>query len=68
MAIYIRSRSEGRFVGEFLGLGFFESSRGEDISEKEEPIEFESRDEAQKFLDSWGGGPSDCFVSEEEDE
>lgn len=66
MAIYIRSRSEGLFVGEFLGLGFFESSKGEDISDKEEPIEFESRDEAQGFLDSWQGGPSDCFVSEEE--
>lgn len=65
MPFYIRSKQDGRFVGECLGLGFFESSMGNDCSDKEEPIKFPSEKEAQDYLDSWIGGPSDCFVSEE---
>jgi hypothetical protein len=64
MPVYIRSKSNGRFIGEFLGLGFFESSIEDgDCSPNEEPIEFPSVEEAQTFLDSWSGGPSDCFVA-----
>jgi len=50
-----------------MGLGFFESSIEEgECDPREKPIEFPTKEEAQKFLDSWSGGPSDCFVSEED--
>jgi hypothetical protein len=66
MTVYIRSKRDGRFIGEFLGLGFFESSIEDgDCSHNEEPVKFKSIDEAQSFLDSWKGGQSDCFVSVE---
>jgi len=65
MPWFIKSAEEGRFVGEFLGLGFFETDRGEDCSPEEEPIQFSSQEEAQTYLDSWNGGKQDCIVVEE---
>ncbi len=66
MPWFIRSKEEGRFIGEFLGLGFFETDQGGDCSLEEKPIQFSSQDEAEKFLDSWEGGRSDCTVVEEQ--
>lgn len=66
MPVYIRSKQDGRFIGEFMGLGFFESSiKTGECDPREQPIEFESIATAKAFLDSWSGGQSDCFVSEE---
>lgn len=66
MAVYIRSKSGGRFIGEFLGLGMFEVTiEAGDCSPNEKTIEFASREEAQAYLDSWVGGPADCVVVEE---
>jgi hypothetical protein len=62
---YIKSPSEGYFIGECLGLGFFENSRGIDTSPHERPVEFESQEKAQAYLDSWVGGSADCFVTNE---
>lgn len=63
---YIRSESLGRFVGECMGLGFFEChiEDGTLDPEKETPIQFLTEEEAQKYLDSWVGGVGDCFVEE----
>jgi len=55
-------KTSGLFVGEILGLGFFEKSPE---GQGETPVEFESQQEAQSYLDSWVGGPSDCSVVEE---
>ena len=67
MPWYIKSPDMGYFVGEFLGLGFFESHiEAGDCSEEEHPIEFESQENAQTFLDSWTGGTAGCFVTNEE--
>ena len=63
MTVYIRSKSEGRYVGDLMGLGFFETTMEDDEAK---PAEFESVEQAQKFLDSWVGGPTDCFVSVED--
>jgi hypothetical protein len=66
MAIYIKSPTLGRFIGEFIGLGMFEASiEAGDCSPDEKPIEFPSVTEAQTYLDSWVGGPADCVVVEE---
>lgn len=65
MKFHIKSERDGLFVGEFLGLGFFEANKETgDISPNEKPVEFESRKQAQDFLDSWIGGKSDCYVVE----
>jgi len=54
MGYYIRSRiGEGLFVGECLGFAFFEDDRGKDISEEEQPVEFNSREEAEEYLATW---------------
>jgi hypothetical protein len=65
MKWYIKSPTEGYFIGECLGLGFFENDRGIDTSPAERPIEFESQYEAQVYLNSWVGGCADCFVTNE---
>ena len=65
MPFYIKSERDGLFIGDFLGLGFFGASIDDGTcSEKEEPIEFTTQCEAQTYLDSWVGGPSDCEVVE----
>jgi len=62
---YIRSTPMGRFVGECMGLAFFECHIEDGtLSPKEEPVQFESEEQAQVFLDSWTGGAGDCFVEE----
>jgi hypothetical protein len=63
MSVYIRSQSDGRYVGDLFGLAFFETATLE--INKIKPAEFQSVEQTQKFLDSWVGGPSDCFVSVE---
>lgn len=65
MPWFIKSKELGRFVGEFLGLGFFELDRGFDCSLEEQPIQFSSREEAEKYLNSWEGGRQDCSVVKE---
>lgn len=57
MPFYIKDKEFGLFIGEFMGLGFYESSieTGE-CSPLEKPIPFDTKEEAQKFLDSWSGG------------
>jgi hypothetical protein len=69
MGWYIKGRDEeGLFIGEFLGLGFFEISiKDGDCSAEERPIKFGSKEEAQEFLDSWVGGPAGCTIVEMED-
>ena len=63
---YIKSKSCGYFVGHCLGLAFFESSiECGDLDPREEPVEFDSQEEAQAYLDSWEGGTADCFVTNE---
>jgi len=62
---YIRSKSLGLFMGEFLGMGFFECHKEDGtLSPQEEPIQFTSEEEAQAYLDGWIGGKADCFVEE----
>lgn len=62
---YIRSDSLGLFVGQFMGLGFFECHTVDGTCcPEEEPIQFESEEIAQAYLDSWSGGVGDCFVEE----
>lgn len=61
---YIRSKSLGRFIGECLGMGFFETHMGNDCSPEEEPVQFETEEIAQAYLNSWTGGQADCFVEE----
>ena len=66
MPWYIKSPEWEYFVGSFLGLGFFEIHIDDgDCSEEERPIEFESQEEAQTFLNSWVGGTAGCFVTNE---
>lgn len=63
MPYYIKGRDdEGLFVGECLGLGFFQIDCGVDCSPDEKPVEFSSRKEAEEYLNSWVGGKSDCSV------
>ena len=63
---YIKSKSLGYFIGECLGLGFFESHITDGtLSPREQPAVFNSREEAQNYLDSWQGGQVDCFVTNE---
>jgi hypothetical protein len=63
MPWYIKSPELGLFVGSFLGLGFFEFHVEDgQCSPDEEPVRFATREEAQKFLDSWVGGPAGCYV------
>jgi hypothetical protein len=65
MKWYIKSAQLGYYVGHCLGFGFFESHITDGtLSPKEQPVEFESREEAQAFLDSWTGGSADCFVTD----
>jgi len=62
---YIRSKSLGLFVGECLGLGFYEAHiKDGTLSKEEKPIEFATREEAEAYLNSWTGGRADCFVEE----
>lgn len=62
---YIRSESLGLFVGQCMGLGFFECHIEDEIVAPDEvPIKFVSKEEAQAYLDSWSGGIGDCFVEE----
>lgn len=63
---YIRSETLGLFVGEAMGLGFFEChiADGSLTSEDAVPIQFLTEEEAQGYLDSWSGGQGDCFVEE----
>jgi len=69
MGWYIKGTDkEGLFIGEFMGLGFFESSiKNGECSPEEESIRFDSEIEAQTFLHSWKGGPAGCTVIEKED-
>ena len=67
MGWYIKGiDDEGLFVGEFMGLGLFESHiKAGDCSPDEEPIlplRFESEEEAENYLDSWEGGRAGCTV------
>jgi hypothetical protein len=67
MKWYIKGYDEeGLFIGECLGLGFFECSKGVDCSPYEKPVAFNTKDEAQKFLDSWSGGHAGCTIIEKE--
>lgn len=64
-AWYIRSESQGLFVGECLGLGFFEAHiKDGTLSPNEKPLSFDSKEEAEAYLNSWVGGKADCFVEE----
>lgn len=66
MGWYIKSKSEGYFIGECLGLGFFQAHIWDGTcSSKEKPSEFLSREEAEDYLNSWTGGTADCFVTSE---
>ena len=61
---WIKSREHGYYVGSCLGLGFFQSHIEDGtLSPDERPIEFDSVDEAQRYLDSWVGGSGDCYVT-----
>jgi hypothetical protein len=66
MNIYIKSDSDGLFIGEFQGHLYFDSSfldspKG-DGSVLEKPVKFESVEQARKVIDSWPNGPYDCYV------
>ena len=59
MPYYIKDRELGKFVGEFLGFGFYEEHiKVGDCSPEERPIPipFSSREEAQAYMKSWTGG------------
>ena len=64
---YICSETMGRFVGQCMGLGFFERLFDDAPFSEDgipEPIQFYEEEEAEEFLDSWKGGRGDCFVEE----
>ena len=66
MAFYIKSEIRGKFVGHCLGLAFFEEHiKDGTVSRVEKPIDFCTREEADRYLKSWCGGESDCKVVEE---
>jgi hypothetical protein len=64
MPYYIKSEESGLFVGECLGFGFYEANIEDgDCSPEEEPVPFSSREEAQRYMDSWVGGiPKDHSI------
>jgi hypothetical protein len=54
MPYYIKSEEFGLFVGECLGFGFYEANIEDgDCSPEEEPVSFSSREEAQRYMNSW---------------
>lgn len=62
---YIKADDLGYFVGECLGLGFFESHIDDGTLDPcERPCEFDSREDAQQFLDRWVGGGGGCYVTD----
>lgn len=62
---YIRSESLGLFVGQCMGMGFFECHIEDGtVAPEEAPIQFETEETAQVYLESWSGGIGDCFVEE----
>ena len=58
---YIKSEREGLFLGEFLGLGYFEAGS---VSKNDKPMKFSTKKEAQHYLDTWLCGILDCEVVE----
>jgi len=57
MPFYIKDPEMGKFIGECMGLGFYEASiEAGDCSSEEKPIPFETEEEAQTYLNSWSGG------------
>lgn len=60
MSFFIQDKELGLFVGECMGLGFYEAHiKDGTLSPNEKPVPFESREEAQAYLDSWIGGVPD---------
>jgi len=53
----------GYFVGECLGFMFYESDKGHDVSEDEQPIGFASVQEAMDFMRSWIASDGQAFVT-----
>lgn len=57
MPYFIKDKELGLFVGECMGLGFFEAHiKDGTLSPEEKPIPFDTEQQAQDFLDSWSGG------------
>lgn len=57
MPYFIQDEKLGLFVGEFLGLGFYQwHIQDGQCSDKEKPIPFNTEKEALDFLYSWAGG------------
>jgi hypothetical protein len=64
-AVYIYHPQEGYFVGSCLGLVFYESSiLAGDLSPLEEPIQFESEEEAREFMDSWIASDGQAYITD----
>lgn len=64
MPAWINHPEWGYFVGEFLGLGFYESHiKAGDCSPEERPIEFKNIEEAQRYLDLWANGACGSYVT-----
>lgn len=59
MPAWIKSASNGYFVGEFLGLCFWELSN----IEGEQPVEFNDEIEAREYLATWETVPEDISVT-----
>ena len=53
----------GYFVGECLGLCFYESAVGNDLSPDEKPIEFPTVSEAIDYVRSWIASDGKDFVT-----
>lgn len=60
MPYYIKDAELGLFVGECLGLGFYEIHiKDGTLSPLEKPIPFDSEKQAWDFLKTWSGGIPD---------
>jgi hypothetical protein len=63
MPYFIEDEELGLFIGECMGLGFFEYHiKDGTLSPDELPAEFESKTEALEYLESWTGDKSRCKV------
>jgi hypothetical protein len=57
---YIKDAEFGLFIGLWKGLGFYEAHvEAGTCSPEERPLPFDTKEEAQCFLDSWSNGIPD---------